>query len=339
MTRDRMVESLETRIEAKNKLLEALTDDYFALSAAIESENDPVTKNRYKRRSKEMETEMDEVGAELDALRLRWDSRHSLLQLQSKLSKIDFKILQDTIEKIFQYQNDEPCTALLLFQNSMSMGGEWCAKRIQEILRCQTGAGLFRHMPVEFQSREPADAIALMRRLGQYLGIEPAGQNLENSTQGVIQKLCDSLQYGSVFMIECWGCDYLSLEPDIFRWVLKDFWMNTVHKLTAVAKTKKCVKVKVIMLLFVDGRLPENCLLTDQCCTLEQFEKDKLLEIPLELWTREHIREWIESCSGLSLPSDQVERMTNKIYGGSLCGIPKMVAEQLLNECRPTFAD
>ncbi len=320
------------RRESLEKRLEALTEEYSALSAAIANETNPVTKTKQKRCLEAVGSEMDEIECKLEGL----DSRRRLLELQSKLPEIDFELLAETVQKILKDYGEGGCASLLLFQKSARMGGEWCAARIQELLRRETHPGLFHHIPVEFQPTERVEAMALLRRLGQHLGIDdPAGRELRSFSEHVVQTLCGSLQNGSIVLIECRKCDYFLNETDIFRWIVEDFWADMVRTLAAVANDY--AEVKIIVLLFVDGMLPANCLRIDQRCTIDCYQKQKLLEIPLETWTRQDIRRWIARYSGLPLARAPLERMADKVYGAT-DGLPTLVVHELLKECCPITA-
>jgi hypothetical protein len=333
----------------KRQVLEAslgkLLKDYEAAINQRDMALGAPDRNRLEREAQEIWKQIERQNSELEALELassqdptdisKSDAARIQLELHSKLPEIDFEALEKIIRKILRERQDEGCAALLLFQKSRSMGGEWCAERLREMLRRETQNGLFRHIPVKFQPAERVDATGLLRRLGQHLNIESAGQDRQGLSQRVIQKLCGSLQSGSIVLIECQRCDYLSREPGVFHWVLEDFWRQMLNQLAAVAR--EYYEVKIIVSLFVDGTLPEGCLAVGQCCTPDHFQKDRLLEIALEPWTREDIKEWIARYSGLSLPRIDVDFMANKVYEAA-CGFPNLIAEQLLNECCPACA-
>ena len=333
------------RHQILEKRLETLCQDYQSVNNQLATERNPVDKNKMKKQADDIYEEMEKLDRDLRSLELaplenthkasKSDVAHIQLELQAKLSAIDFKELEEAIRRILRDYGDNGCAALLLFQKSAKMGGEWCAARIRELLSRETNEGQFRHIPVEFQSRERADAMALLRRLGQDLGVEPADLDEKDFSQRVVQKLCGSLQSGSVVVIECRRCENLYPKPDIFHWILENFWKNLVRQV--LLKAQECYEIKIITLLFVDGSLPEGCLATHHCCSLEQFNKNKLLEIPLMAWTQEDIKEWIARYSGLPLHRDDIDRMVDKIYGVT-DGDPTLVAHQLLQECCPTAA-
>lgn len=326
------------------KRLEALWQDYEAAINQTTMAFGAVEQNRANREAENIYKQIEELDKQLKSLEIapedtaeasKPDIARMQLELRSKLPEIDFGALEQIIRKILRERQDEGCAALLLFQKSQSMGGEWCAARLREMLRRETQDGRFRHLPVEFQPTERVDASGLLRRLGQYLDIDAADQDRQSLSRRVIDKLCGSLQSGSIVLIECRRCDYFSREPDEFRWVLADFWRQAISRLALVAK--EYYEVKIIFSLFVDGTLSGNCLAVDPCRTLEHFQKDQPFEIVLEPWTREDIGKWIARYSGRSFSRLEVDFMADKVYEAAN-GLPNLIAEQLLSECCPAVA-
>ncbi len=311
----------EKRREGLEQRRDALITDYQNLNSVLIDEGDPVRKGQFQRRLKRIEIEMDEIEKELGS---------GSSPLEARLHEIDFKQLEQILRSILQPQAGEACAALLLFQQSTRMGGEWCAARIREILRPMTRPGQFRHIPVEFQPGGRADNLTLLRRLGEDLGVDSIGQNAPVLCQNIVQTLCNSLQSGSIYMIECRQCDYLKHDPNLFRWVLEDFWGRVVQGLATVAQDYD--EIKVIMLLFVDGVLPQNCLPTQYCCQHDQFQKHRLIEILLEPWKQSDIREWIARYSERTLRRAEIDIMADQIYK-STDGDPTLVAHALLRQC------
>lgn len=325
--------------------LEALWQDYETAIKQTTMALGAVERNRAEREAEDIYKKIEQLDQRLQSLELaprentaeahKSDLARMQLELRSRLPEIDFETLEQIVRKILRERQDEGCAALFLFQRSKTMGGEWCAARLREMLRRETQDGRFRHLPVEFQPAERVDASGLLRRLGQYFDIDATDQDRQSLSRRVIDKLCGSLQSGSVVLIECQRCDYFSREPDEFRWVLADFWRQAIRRLALVAK--EYYEVKIIFSVFVDGTLSENCLAIDPCCTFEQFQKDRPFEIVLEPWTPEDIREWIARYAGLSLSRPAVDFMADKVYAAAN-GLPNLIAEQLLSECCPAVA-
>jgi len=300
--------------------------------------------NRLQRQADEIWEQIEKQNSELESLELtlvnnsvaisKPNSASIQKKLESQLHNIDFKELSKTIDIVLRDHCDGGCAALLLFQESDTRGGEWCAALIRELLKRVTNEGKFREIPVRFEAREKANSMELLRRIGQYLGIEAKSHDSTNSlSQNVIQTLRRSLQNGSVVMIHCQGCDDIFDEIDEFYRILEDFWRNMVSELEMVSK--QCYEVKIITLLFTGSKpLPDNNPV-DYCCTIEQFQKNKLLKLPQEEWTQEDIRVWIARYSVRDdLDPSQIDRMAKRIYE-SAGGIPHVIGDKLLQECCP----
>ena len=332
----------ETVVARKRQILEkrldALFQDYEAVHQQMGQALSEVDKNRLDRQAEDINKQINATAAELDALERncrpelqgasRQDRNRNYLDLQEKLPRIDFKALELALETILKSPQDG-CAALLLLQKSLMMGGEWGGARLREILRMLTND--FKHWPVEFQPGSRSDELEILHRLAAYLNIE-ARSSLQDYSQAVIQRICGSLQGGSVVFIEFRKWDYLSPQPRVVGWFLR-FWQDMVQALAGVAQTFR--QVKVVVVIFVDDRLPEECLAIEQCCKVDTFEKGKVLEILLDKWTKDEIQEWLEAYSGL--PSARIDLMADRIYRAT-DGLPGLVAQTLLNECCPKAA-
>ena len=317
--------------ERLTKQLEAKTEEYFALSESINYERNPVDKLRKGRELKSIANEMDEIEKDLQALELASDSLLRLKRLQSDLHKIDFESVEKSLRKILKDYSKEGCAALLLFQDCSEMGGDLCAARIRELLKRETGEGQLHHIPLVFQASGQVGRMELLRRLGHQLGVESATTHPE--VIDVAQKLCGSLKNGSVVLIECGGVDYLCDERDIFRWIIEEFWGQLVQLLTS--KAKNFAEIKLVLLLFVDGSLPPDAIPDEHRCTLNGYQKYKLLEIRLKPWKQDEIRLWIARFSGLRLNHSQLDSMADKIYRATK-GRPRSVAYELMKQCCPS---
>jgi hypothetical protein len=322
------------------KRLETLFQDYEAVHQQMGQTISNVDENRLARQAEGINRRIDATEAELNALEREYrrelqgasqqDRNRSHLDLQEKLPMIDFKALELALETILKGSRDGYAAILFLLQKSTMMGGKWGGARLREILR--KNASDFKHWPVEFQPGSRSDETEILHGLAAYLNIE-VSSSLQDYSQAVIQRICGSIQGGSVVFIEFRKWDYLSPQPRVVGWFLR-FWQDMVQALARVAQTFP--RVKVVVVIFVDGRLPAECLAIEQCCTVETFEKGKVLEILLDKWTREEIQEWLEAYSGLTRV--QIDLMADKIYRATEGGFPKAVADELLNECCPRAA-
>ncbi|MCX7108958.1 MAG: hypothetical protein NTX45_02280 [Proteobacteria bacterium] len=335
-TRKRQI--LENKLERLWEDYQAAIDQSTAVLGAVESKKLQKQADAIYKQIEQLDAELrlldtkpTEIAADAETAQSDIGRWHR--ELKSKLPEIDFKLLEETLLRIIKDHSDEGCASLLLFQKSSQMGGEWCAARIRELLQRKTRQGQFRHYPLAFQATERVEGMALLRRLGPHLKLDPASHDLRGFARQVVQTLCGSLQTGSVVLIECGRCDDFLRDPDVFRWLVEDFWGDMVHALAAVANDYEAIKL--IFLLYVDGPLPDNAIAEKHCCTLDDYQKHKLLEITLKPWDWDDIHDWIASYSCLGLTKPQLKRMTDKIYNAT-DGLPGLVAHELLKECCPS---
>lgn len=313
---------------------DTLSQSASALAAADRNRLDRQAEDLWKqiealeRQLKELELTLAEDPAEV----AKPDPGPLQCELRAKLPEIDFRALERALRKILDTHRDDGCAALLLFQQSAKMGGEWCAARIRKLLERETCVGCFRHIPLEFQPGEPVDNMALLRRLGHDLGLDAPVDGPEAFAQRVVEKLCGSLQMGSVILMEFRRCDYLAYVPSVLPWMIEQFWQHLVRELTTVAQTYS--GVKIIALVFVDAALPTDIFPAELYCTLDRFEKHRLLEITLCPWSRDEIRDWITRYSSLKLLRSQVNHMADTVYKAA-DGLPTVVAQQILRLCAP----
>jgi hypothetical protein len=331
---------------AKRRIKEAqigvLLQDYEDTIKQGTSALDPAERNRLDRQADEIWERIEKLERELKDMELKPsqpaqddagpDSAHVYRELRAKLAEIDFEALDRALRKILNTRWDDGCAALLLFQQSARMGGEWCAARIHALLARETDPGCFYPYPIEFQPGEHIDKMAPLRKLGDYLGLDQPADDPQTFVHQIASKLCGSLQMGSVILLELRRCDYLADVPGVLTWLIKQFWQRLVQELATVAQ--EYYGVKIIALLFFDAELPSETFPADICCTLDQFERRHVLEMTLCSWSREEIRDWITRFSGLTLKRRGVDRMADTVYKAT-DGIPSLVAHQLLDLCSP----
>jgi hypothetical protein len=329
---------------ARRQILEnrlgALLQDYEDSERQIDSALQAADRNSLRRKAAAIWKELEEVERELKGVELAPsvpsqgtagpDPAHVHREMRAKIAEIDFEALEQALRKILNTRWDDGCAALLLFQQSARMGGEWCAARIHALLARETDPGCFYPYPIEFQPGEHIDKMAPLRKLGDYLGLDQPADDPQAFAHQIASKLCGSLQMGSVILLELRRCDYLADVPGVLPWLIKQFWQRLVQELATVAR--EYYGVKIIALLFFDAELPPETFSADICCTLDRFERHHVLEMTLRCWSREEIRDWITRFSRLALKRRGVDRMADTVYKAT-GGIPSLVAQQLLDLC------
>jgi hypothetical protein len=176
--------------------------------------------------------------------------------------------------------------------------------------------------------------LTILSDLAKHLGIEPAHQEQEEFFEEVVQKICGSLHTGRVVLIEFWGWDCLTHKPELLCWILR-FWRELVNSVEAVSEANKYRGVKCIALVFVDSALPDGYIDKNNCCSIDTFERRKILRFSLEPWTKEDIKKWMVYCG---LPGPQIDLIAERIYTNSWNGLPRVVEQELLKECCPALA-
>jgi len=263
------------------------------------------------------------------------------------LPEIDFREAIAIFSRIIEQLEDEEGGAALFFlQNCHSMGGKWCIARLRGMLKTAD----FKHYEIEFSPETRLNEHGLLSRLGQYVGCEPLpeeqdqaryAQVIKQHAQVIMRKICDSLQSGSVVFIELKVWDTQSLEDRFLPWFLQDFWVPLVrHEWQSVAQ--ECPMVKFIVLVEAHTPLATGSLPQAMLSPQEQFDREKILELPLRPWTLDEIRKWLFVFSGLTAPHigldrHHIKRMARSIYHASGRGQPTAVYTALMDRLEKHF--
>jgi hypothetical protein len=204
------------------------------------------------------------------------------------------------------------------------MGGQWCIARVRDLLDEMTQD--LKHYQIAFSDETGLDEEALLDRLAGYVGVHPVRGDLQQYAQAIIQRICESLQSGSVVFVELREWDYLSPQDRILPWFVDSFWKPLLSKLPEITQTRR--RVKFVIMLVAEGTLPQECLAPPLSCTEDTFDREKILELPLRAWTKGEIQDWLEQFSGLVGP--KIDQMAERVYSASLKGIPALVGEALI---------
>jgi hypothetical protein len=332
----------DTRVRKRQiltKKLERLWGDYDAAITQSTNSLSAVDGNKLDRAAEEIYEKIEKVDAEIQALDLapaqpeialvpsETGRRNDLIR--DKLPEIDFKALEQALRTIIDDHSQQGCAALLLLRHSRLMAGEWGAKRVRRILRDATGVGLFRHLELEFGAWQTVDAMALLAGLAHHLNVATA-PDFPTLSRLVADTLCGSLTSGSVVLIECRRCDDLLIQMDTLRELVQKFWAELVRSLTS--RAAEHAEIKIVLLLLAEEELAECCVAADCCCSLDDYRRERLMEVRLEAWTPADIVRWIGRYSGSSLGKRDIDRWAERLHRANN-GIPLMIADALLNQC------
>lgn len=288
-------------------------------------------KNIWKEMEK-VEAELKNVEAELNLAVPKKSFEQKNRQIKDNLPKIDFDKARRLINKEFAKKEIE---SLFFLENSYTMAGELCIDIIKNSLFNP------RHFPIGINFLSPQDHFGILQPLAKQLKVDIVVQIakqlefdtvsqktiiIQNSTNEIINKLCKSIQTGSVIFIEINNWNHLINQDEIARWFLKDFWQPLINQCKSQEKDKPGIKIICV----IDSEYP----IASEC---KQIFKNypKSIELPLKNWNQEDIQNWlITYSSGLlnfqfNLTGGQINEIAKQIYLKTDKGTPRMVRQQL----------
>jgi hypothetical protein len=306
-----------------------------------------VDKVRIKRRIEGIEREMEEVESslrELESVHGSRNQRHP--DWETHLPQIDFAEAREKFEKVVERLDlEEGGAAFFLLQNCRSMGGKWCVPQLKKKL---DETADFRDWPIDLPAGQQLDERVLLGRLGQYLGCQPFpdepdqeqyAEAAKEYAEAVVDKMCHSVQSGTVVFIGVTAWDMACLEERFLPWFVRELWVPLVRdKWPRVMRDYPLVKLIVVIAgqsSLATGHLPPALV-----CSVDQFDCAKIVELPLYPWTLDEIRRWLLKYSGLTGPPlrltpAEIEQMARDIHGGD--GQPMSVYGALMDEFRKRF--
>jgi nucleoside phosphorylase len=260
-------------------------------------------------------------------------SGHKLLRrdtsdLEINLPKINFKKAFAAVDEVFSKIKDGGA-ALFLVQDGLTMGGQWCAAHVKDLLRGDSGTGKFKYWQIEFSTHQRLNEQELIIRIADYMGIKGRAENLPQFMDEVIDRLCGSLRVGSTIFIELRISHNLSVYDNFLSNVVSQFWKPLTRKIESIRSNISLAKV--VFFILANSTLPRLGLDTSIFCTRREFNQEKILELRLEKWTEDEIRTWLYKFSSLELTSSEHEVMASSIYRSSTNGLPIAVYNLLLD--------
>ena len=239
---------------------------------------------------------------------------------RAHLHKINFKEAVDITQELI-LNCDSRCGALFLLPNSLSMGGEWCVTRIRDMLEEWTLD--LKHYQIEFTYRSQLDEKGLLDQIARYLNVEPLLGDPDEYSRSIIKKICGAVQSGSIVFIELRGWELFCHAPDMLKWFVNSFWVPLVRELPAIAREH--ARVKFVVMIVSD--LPSEDVPPTHSCTRNEFNIEKVLQLPLQSWSLDEIKEWLEYFSGWK--AQNIEELAGTIYAASSIGLPPLVYKAL----------
>ncbi|ARV59044.1 hypothetical protein BZZ01_10710 [Nostocales cyanobacterium HT-58-2] len=320
---------IEVKRNALNNRYTNLLYEYELVNKQINETNDEVERSRLQHKAENLYSQLEEVDQELKQIDIKSsNSNLRYLNLEQDILKIDFDEIMESVDGIIRkFRQGARGDVLLLVQESLAMSGDLCIKRIQERLKQETGD--FKHIEIEFSPEGCLDKIGFLEKLAEYLNVSFAKQPEkfeQEFIQMILEKICCSLQGGSILFLEVRKWDELPCEEDVFSWFMTHFWMPLVTRLEIVTQTHR--RVKFIGAIVADAEFSSNYL--DLPCFCPDENSPRMLPLTLRNWTVDEIQDWLECYPGLQNPRST--QLAKRIYRASKNGIPAMVCTALTRE-------
>lgn len=197
----------------------------------------------------------------------------------------------------------------MLMQQSRAMAGDLLLRALDEVLR--SGATTPLWYKITFSPAVGGtDEQTFLKLLGKYLGVEPSG-DLEADVVTVSQTICGSLRENSTVIIHLTNWDALgnNNQKVFMEWLLESFWSLLVDQLSSVLDEWYA---RVIFVIVANRELTADCRESACFCTVDEFDSCSILELPLESWTEQDIRLWLQD--HFQLPKSQRNQWAKQIY-------------------------
>lgn len=337
MTQDYRTKKREALEEVNNDLARqykaALTQSVTTIDAGAATQAEQSAK-AIDQRMKEIQDQLDELDvAVVNPLRQHDpgpDPARLHDQLKEHLHRIDYRQVERVLRGLLDGDEDRGRAGLLAFQQCGRMQGRLAVERIVTLLKDESG-GLFRHFEVVLQPGDRNDSGALLRHLAAHLKVDLDERSLEQQLGLVSERLCGSMQAGSIALIDIGSCDWLAHDdPAALRWVVSDFWPRLLADLESVAR--RLPAVTLIALLSFDDQLPKGALAPMHCCTIDQPARQRLLEVELCAWTLHEVEEWLIRWGMRGRQIEDIRLMAKSVMNFSN-GLPSLIANELLRRC------
>jgi len=252
--------------------------------------------------------------------------------LAGRLHKIDFRHVARAIRHLLDSECDAGRAGLLLFQRCELMSGRLCAQRIKKILVSEAG-GIVHPIELGLQPADCNDPGGLLRRLAGCLNLDSFGLSTPDLLGRVTARICGSMQTGSIVLLQIEFCDHLThRNPAALHWIVTDLWRALLDDLGRAARAVPG-SVTLIATLFFEGEVPEGALIPEHCCCIDDFRRERLLEIELCHWKLSEIEDWLSRCGEFhTCPAAEIRQLAEIVMDASR-GIPALIANQLLKQC------
>lgn len=324
-------------IQSKETHLQGLVKKYQAAYAQKNKTNSDVDQVSLDETIHQLEAEMQTVQAEIAQLRKNQQSsaqnyRQATRAWQDDLHKINYAKVTSLLNTVFSQLQRQEGSALFVMRNSRSMGGEWCMRKVKQQISSELGT-LVAPCNISFAPHQTAKPVAFLNSLAERFPIDPVATptNLTSAIDRMIDRIFQSLVSGNILLMEI-NLHALNPQNNFLEWFVNTFWLALVSRLSSISRQKR--KIRLLAIVSVRGSIPRDCLPTTLCCKKTNFSGSKILELPLQKWTKDEICNWLFDFSGLTQQTDQltdddIAQIAQTIHD-STDGVPKDVYDELM---------
>jgi hypothetical protein len=239
------------------------------------------------------------------------------LFINNKIKEHDFEKAKKSIERKFKKFDKFWGEAIFLIDNIYDMAGQDCIALIKDKLKDDLNETrkLFRPFPIGITSLSEKNEFGILLPLGEYLKITDDGKgrkNLSEYTQKIIEKICGSLQTGSIIFIQINDWEhFIECQDKILFWFLNDFWSLLIAEGKKTVKNKDWRQVRFVTVINASVKMSfkEHKHL---------FDKYDVIKIPLGKWNEEDIGMLLAKCCPSLINQDitgsQIDNMAKSIH-------------------------
>jgi inactive STAND len=313
-----------------NKQIAAKEQEYAKVSSDLEEATTQDNQDKFFKKAERIAREIDELHKKLSDL-----DKNSLISnvrytnIEKSFQKIDFAEARKIVQSIKIQFADTSGAILLFLQRSTKQKGDYCIKEVLDLIVDERKIGDniigdFRPYPVDLGSQiSEFYQSEFSKRLASHLG-----DDSDSNLPSIIKKLCSSLRGGSIVFIEIKNWDNVIDPKSFLNWFMDSFWQPLVDELDLVFLEYS--KIRLIVALIAKSNVSSVCSdLSDCFCTMDAFDKRKIIEIPLLDWTTKDIQNWLINFKGLSNPISR--QKADEIYRESE-GTPSVICSILDKE-------
>ncbi len=112
----------------------------------------------------------------------------------------------------------------------------------------------------------------------------------------VVDKIYEALERRHVFLIAI-TLEQVRPQDQFLDWFVNQFWRVILNKLSEIKQERPLIRI--IGVISVEAKVAKPQIPRHLCCSVKQFDPEKMVELPLKTWNTEQICTWLEAYSTL----------------------------------------